>query len=140
MLKELTRVHCVVKGLFDSKCWGTSNIGKSHLSLLLLDQVCEQFIYPVLLWIYVIKSNSKVGPSYLRIFFLRMVVFWLVWWYRTHLARMALSLVSWLPPWIIGITRQTCQIYHNMILFNHLFFIYQILLYSLNVGMLTYRP
>ena len=68
MLKELTRVHCVVKGLFDSKCWGTSNIGKSHLSLLLLDQVCEQFIYPVLLWIYVIKSNSKVGtliPSYI---------------------------------------------------------------------------
>ena len=68
MLKELTRVHCVVKGLFDSKCWGTFNIGKSHLSLLLLDQVCEQFIYPVLLWIYVIKSNSKVGtliPSYI---------------------------------------------------------------------------
>ena len=68
MLNELTGVHCVVKGLFDSKCWCTSNIGKSHLSLLLLDQVCEQFIHPVLLCIYVIKSKSKVGtliPSYI---------------------------------------------------------------------------
>ena len=68
MPNELTRVHCVIKGLFDSKRWGTSNIWKIHLSLLLLNQICEQFIYPLLLWIYVIKPNSNVEtiiPSYI---------------------------------------------------------------------------
>ena len=145
MLNEHTRVHCVVKGLFDSKCWGTSNIRKSDLCLLLLDQVCEQFIYPVLLRIYVIKSNSKVGtliPSYIfspkgcflagivvshasgrdGSFFGFLITSFDSWYNKANLSN--LSQHGIVQPPILSLKIHLCQI----------------LLYSLNIGTLTYRP